>query len=83
MSAQNWTTANIPDLTGKVIIVTGANSGIGLESAREFARKGALIIEDSSLNAVGLLFAGSRRATMRFRRGVASPSLEISVKETF
>jgi len=40
----NWTTANIPDLTGKVMIVTGANSGIGFDSAKEFARKGAQVI---------------------------------------
>ena len=42
--SENWTTTRIPDLTGKVIIVTGANSGIGLESVREFARKGAEVI---------------------------------------
>ncbi|MFX0085916.1 MAG: oxidoreductase [Candidatus Hodarchaeota archaeon] len=36
-----WTTDKIPDLTGKVIIVTGANSGIGFEASKEFARKGA------------------------------------------
>lgn len=40
----NWTTSDIPDLTGKVIIVTGANSGIGYEAAKEFARKGAQTI---------------------------------------
>lgn len=40
----NWTTANIPDLSGKVMIVTGANSGIGFEEAKEFARKGAQVI---------------------------------------
>lgn len=40
-SGEKWTTADMPDLTGKVIIVTGGNSGIGFESAKEFARKGA------------------------------------------
>lgn len=41
---QNWTANNIPDLSGKIIIITGANSGIGYESTREFARKGAEVI---------------------------------------
>ena len=41
---QNWTTTNIPDLTGKVVIVTGGNSGVGYEAAKEFARKGAQTI---------------------------------------
>jgi NAD(P)-dependent dehydrogenase (short-subunit alcohol dehydrogenase family) len=31
----------MPDLTGKVMIVTGANVGLGFETAKEFARKGA------------------------------------------
>ena len=41
---KKWTTQNMPDLTGKVMIVTGANNGIGFESAKEFARKGAEVI---------------------------------------
>ena len=41
MAKQKWTTENIPDLTGKVIIVTGANCGIGFETAKAFAGKGA------------------------------------------
>lgn len=44
MSKQRWTTEDIPDLTGKVIIVTGGNSGLGYESVRAFADKGANVI---------------------------------------
>ena len=40
----NWTSFDIPDLMGKIVIVTGANSGIGYEAAREFTRKGAEVI---------------------------------------
>jgi len=36
-------TADIPSLAGKVAIVTGANTGIGLETAKELARKGAQV----------------------------------------
>ena len=39
-----WTTDRMPDLAGKTIIVTGANSGIGLEAARVFAAKGAHVM---------------------------------------
>lgn len=35
---------DIPDLTGKVAIVTGSNTGIGYVTARELARKGAKVI---------------------------------------
>lgn len=39
-----WTTANIPRQDGKLAIVTGANSGIGLHAARELASAGCTVI---------------------------------------
>lgn len=42
--SDKWTAADMPDLSGQTIIVTGANSGVGYEAARAFAHKGAHVI---------------------------------------
>jgi len=44
MNHTKWTISDIPDLTGKVIIVTGGNSGLGYESVKAFAGRGAEVI---------------------------------------
>ncbi|KZB85819.1 oxidoreductase [Amycolatopsis regifaucium] len=39
-----WTEADIPDQTGRIAFVTGANSGLGLRTAEVLAEKGARVL---------------------------------------
>jgi NAD(P)-dependent dehydrogenase (short-subunit alcohol dehydrogenase family) len=44
MTATRWTAADLPDMTGRTVVVTGANSGLGAITARELARAGAHVV---------------------------------------
>ena len=44
MANSNWDASQVPDQTGKVIIITGATSGLGKEAARVLASKHATVV---------------------------------------
>jgi NAD(P)-dependent dehydrogenase (short-subunit alcohol dehydrogenase family) len=62
-----WTADQIPDQSGRVAVVTGANSGLGLIDTRELARAGARVIM-------------AVRDLEKGRRAVASISGEVEVR---
>ena len=70
MSNEKWTEENITDQTGRVAIVTGASSGIGFETARVLAGKGAKVVI-----AVRSLDKGNRAA-----QRMHAPNKEANVK---
>ncbi|MYH62447.1 MAG: SDR family NAD(P)-dependent oxidoreductase [Caldilineaceae bacterium SB0675_bin_29] len=41
---QKWTSADIPDQTGRTVLVTGGNSGLGFHTCRLLAEKGARVL---------------------------------------
>ena len=44
MKADDWIAEHVPELQGRRVLITGGNSGIGLEAARVFAGAGAAVV---------------------------------------
>ncbi len=58
----SWTPADIPDLTGRRAVVTGANSGLGLEIVHALAARGAEVVLACRNTAKADVAAGQVRA---------------------
>jgi NAD(P)-dependent dehydrogenase (short-subunit alcohol dehydrogenase family) len=69
--AGSWTAAEIPDQTGRLAIVTGANSGLGRSTAWELARAGATVIVACRNTAKG------EEAAARIRQDVPDADLRV------
>jgi len=67
----SWTAADIPDLTGRVAVVTGANGGLGLETARALAGAGAHVVMAARNQ------EKAARALADIRGGLPDASLEV------
>lgn len=65
-----WTFNDIPDLTGRLAVVTGANSGVGYVAARELASAGARVI------AAGRSAERGRAAVAEIRTAVPAADIE-------
>ena len=68
----HWTADQITDQSGRTFIVTGANSGLGFETARQLALHGGKVIlttrnDVKGLDAVGRLNASQPDAAVEFR----------------
>jgi NAD(P)-dependent dehydrogenase (short-subunit alcohol dehydrogenase family) len=71
MATGKWTTEQIPSQAGKIALVTGANSGIGYQAARELARHGAHVLLGCRNEAKG------RAALERLLREAPGASAEV------
>jgi NAD(P)-dependent dehydrogenase (short-subunit alcohol dehydrogenase family) len=69
----NWTTNDIPDQTGRTAVITGANTGLGYETAAALAAKGARVVL-----AVRNTDKGQAAADLISRR---SPGASVAVQE--
>jgi NAD(P)-dependent dehydrogenase (short-subunit alcohol dehydrogenase family) len=74
----HWTANQIPNLSGRTAVVTGANSGLGQVTARELARAGASVIVACRNTAKGEDAAAAIRAVIGPDADVAVERLDLA-----
>ena len=67
----SWDPARLPDQSGRTVLVTGANSGLGLHTSLELARKGARVLMTARTAVKG------QEALGRVRREVPAATVEL------
>src|SRR5262245_32356673 len=67
----SYTIDSVPDLTGRTAVVTGANGGLGLQTAKVLAAKGAHVVMAVRNQ------AKAARAVEQIRAETAEPALEL------
>ncbi len=73
MPRNRWTVRDMPDQSGRVAVVTGSNTGIGLETAAALARHGAHVVMACRDQGKG------RAAAARIAAGGTSGTLDVMV----
>jgi NAD(P)-dependent dehydrogenase (short-subunit alcohol dehydrogenase family) len=68
LGAAKWNAADVPDQTGRTIVVTGANSGIGEAAAAVLAERGASVVLACRNTQKGDAAAGRMRGDVTVRR---------------
>src|SRR6202167_3156055 len=89
---RHWAEADIPDLSGRTALVTGANTGLGLQTSRVLAARGAHVVlacrnldkAGHAASQIAAAFPGSSTSAVRLdltsQSGVRSAAGEIRAR---
>ncbi len=70
-SAPKWTLQDVPKLEGRIVVITGANSGLGLDTAKALSSQGAEVVlacrsKANADEAMGDILSSNKNAKLKF-----------------